>query len=60
MLAAALVAANTVALAANYGLQAGAKLPAFSLPDQNGTTRTLKDIVGPKGAAIVFFRSADW
>ena len=30
------------------------------VPDQNGTTRTLKSVLGPKGAILVFFRSADW
>ena len=46
--------------AADYGLPVGSKMPAFSLPDQNGATRSLNDIMGPNGAAIVFFRSADW
>ena len=48
------------AMAANPGLAVGSKMPDFALPDQNGVTRTLKDILGPNGASIVFFRSADW
>jgi hypothetical protein len=42
------------------GPEVGAKIRAFSLTDQNGKTRTLGDIAGPKGAMLVFFRSADW
>jgi peroxiredoxin len=38
----------------------GMKVPAFSLPDQNGKVRSLADISGPAGAMIVFYRSADW
>ena len=42
------------------GPQVGATVPDFSLPDQHGTTRSLKSLMGPKGAVLVFFRSADW
>ena len=42
------------------GPQVGATVPDFSLPDQHGTTRSLKSLTGPKGAVLVFFRSADW
>ena len=42
------------------GPQAGSKVPDFSLADQTGRTHTLKSILGPKGAVLVFFRSADW
>jgi len=35
-------------------------VPDFSLPDQHGVTRTLQSTFGPKGAVLVFFRSADW
>ena len=42
------------------GPQVGAKVPDFSLADQNGRVQTLKSILGPKGAVLVFFRSADW
>ncbi|HEX3704604.1 MAG TPA: hypothetical protein VHU82_14830 [Vicinamibacterales bacterium] len=42
------------------GPQVGARLPHFTLRDQRGETRTLKSLMGPRGAMIVFFRSADW
>jgi cytochrome oxidase Cu insertion factor (SCO1/SenC/PrrC family) len=42
------------------GPQVGATVPDFSLPDQHGTARSLKSLMGPKGAILVFFRSADW
>lgn len=42
------------------GPQAGEVVPDFSLPDQTGKTRTLTSIMGPKGAMLVFYRSADW
>jgi peroxiredoxin len=35
-------------------------VPDFSLPDQQGRTRTLQSIAGPRGAMLVFVRSADW
>lgn len=38
----------------------GEELPDFSLPDQQGVVRTLDDIMGPRGALILFHRSADW
>jgi peroxiredoxin len=42
------------------GPQVGQTIPDFTLPDQHGTKRTLQSIMGPKGAMIVFYRSADW
>ena len=42
------------------GPQVGERVPTFSLPDQRGTIRTLESIMGPKGAMLVFIRSADW
>ncbi len=42
------------------GLAVGETIPAFSAIDQSGRTQTLASIVGPKGAMLVFFRSADW
>jgi len=44
----------------SLGPQAGEHVPDFSLPDQHGNTRTLRSTFGPKGAVLVFFRSADW
>jgi hypothetical protein len=45
---------------AKPGLQVGAIAPAFSGVDQFGKSRTLASAYGPKGAMLVFFRSADW
>ena len=42
------------------GPQVGQRVAEFTLPDQHGATRSLKSIFGPKGAVLVFFRSADW
>jgi len=42
------------------GPQVGEQVPDFSLADQTGRTRDLQSIVGPRGAMIVFLRSADW
>jgi hypothetical protein len=45
---------------ARMGPQVGQRVPDFALIDQNGQTRTLQSLLGPKGAMLVFFRSADW
>ncbi len=42
------------------GPQVGAVVPAFAGVDQFGKPHTLASIYGPKGAMLVFFRSADW
>ena len=42
------------------GPQVGERVPDFSLKDQNGKLWTLQSIMGPKGAMLVFVRSADW
>ena len=42
------------------GPKVGDTLPAFTLQDQQGRTRPLSSLMGPKGAVLVFFRSADW
>ena len=57
----ALAATALVAQAAvTTGPEIGQAIPAFSMVDQNGTARTLKSVMGPKGALLVFYRSADW
>jgi peroxiredoxin len=65
----ALIAAASVATSAQdvrrvnvskLGPQVGQTVPDFSLADQHGTKRTLQSIMGPKGAMVVFYRSADW
>jgi hypothetical protein len=38
----------------------GERVPDFSLPDQHGRIRSLKDLTGPNGLLLVFSRSADW
>ena len=42
------------------GPQVGAAVPAFEGTDQFGKPHTLASTYGPKGAMLVFFRSADW
>ena len=42
------------------GPQVGARVPDFNLKDPNGKSWTLQSIMGPRGAMLVFFRSADW
>ncbi len=42
------------------GPQVGQQVPAFSLKDQTGKVQTLQSVMGPKGAMLVFLRSADW
>jgi hypothetical protein len=42
------------------GPEVGQQVPALSAPDQEGRNQTLSSVMGPKGAMLVFFRSADW
>jgi hypothetical protein len=42
------------------GPQVGQSVPDFRLVDQNGASRTLESVMGPRGAMLVFIRSADW
>jgi hypothetical protein len=42
------------------GPQVGTAVPSVSGVDQFGRPQSLGSIYGPKGAMIVFFRSADW
>jgi hypothetical protein len=46
--------------ARDFGPAIGSKMPGFALKDQDGHPHTLASLLGPKGAVIVFFRSADW
>ena len=46
--------------AVTTGPEIGQAIPAFSMSDQAGTVQTLKSVMGPKGALLVFYRSADW
>jgi len=52
--------ASTPIDVSKLGSQVGERVPDFSLPDQNGKVWTLRSIMGPKGAMLVFYRSADW
>lgn len=42
------------------GPQVGDRVPDFRLSDQRGRVWTRDSIMGPNGAMLVFFRSADW
>jgi hypothetical protein len=42
------------------GPEIGQKIPFFQAPDQNGKLQDFDSVRGPKGAMVVFFRSADW
>jgi hypothetical protein len=42
------------------GPQVGATVPPLDGIDQFGRRQSLNSIYGPKGAMLVFFRSADW
>jgi hypothetical protein len=44
----------------DYGPPIGGRIASFELPDQNGKLRDLGSLLGPKGAILVFYRSADW
>ncbi|PYR03323.1 MAG: hypothetical protein DMF99_09670 [Acidobacteria bacterium] len=58
--AVAVVAAQQPLDPQTLGPKPGERLVDFSLPDQQGVTRSLRSLVGPKGVVLVFFRSADW
>lgn len=47
-------------LGRDYGPPAGARMKSFVLEDQGGKVRNLQAILGPKGAILVFYQSADW
>jgi len=42
------------------GPAVGETIPEFAAEDQNGKLISFEDIKGPKGAVILFHRSADW
>jgi peroxiredoxin len=46
--------------AADFGPPTGSRFPAFSLPDQSGKLHSSRSLLGPKGAVILFYQSADW
>jgi hypothetical protein len=52
--------ATTLSAQPPAGPAIGSRPPNFELRDQNGESRSLSSILGPKGAILVFYRSADW
>ena len=52
--------ARTLIDVSKLGPQVGERVPDFTLSDQAGRQRTLQSIMGPRGAMLVFVRSADW
>jgi hypothetical protein len=44
----------------NVGPKVGERVADFTLQDQHGVAHSLRSTFGPKGAVLVFFRSADW
>jgi len=55
-----LFVAAAAILLAQTGPGVGSKVPDFDALDQNGAHQSLESIMGPQGAMLVFFRSADW
>jgi len=45
--------------AADFGPPTGSHFPAFNLPDQTGKLHSSRSLLGPKGAVILFYQSAD-
>ena len=60
ILASALILAASLSAAIRTGPEIGARMPDFEAPDQHGKAHTLQSLLGPKGAVLVFYRSADW
>ena len=55
------VLSGATAIAAEPGPAVGATFPhELAAPDQSGKQQTLKSLMGEKGVAIFFVRSADW
>lgn len=52
--------ATQLAEVETIGPKVGDTVPDFALRDQRGQLRSLDSVMGPKGAMLVFFRSADW
>src|SRR5580700_7952179 len=45
--------------AADIGPPKGSQFPAFHLPDSSGKIHSLRSVMGPKGAVMLFYESAD-
>jgi len=53
--------ASPLAAASDPGPAVGAKFPhSLAAPDQSGKQQTLETVMGEKGVAVLFVRSADW
>jgi hypothetical protein len=52
--------ASSQAATIKTGPDVGQPIPDFRLSDQHGRKQTFETVRGPKGALIVFYRSADW
>jgi peroxiredoxin len=48
------------ASAHDVGPPVGARVPALSVTTSGGEAATLRDLAGPKGVVLVFYRSARW
>jgi hypothetical protein len=59
-LLAVLAATTALSAAVKTGPKVGSPMPPFEARDQNGNNQTLQSLLGPKGAVLVFYRSADW
>ena len=55
-----LLCTGSLLIARDYGPAIGTRMSAFELQDQDGKARSLQSLLGPKGAVILFYRSADW
>ena len=44
----------------DLGPQVGEQVPDFTLSDQGGRPVSLESVLGPNGAILMFYRSADW
>ena len=42
------------------GIEIGQLIPPFQLVDQFGKQQNFNTLKGPRGAVLIFFRSADW
>ena len=42
------------------GPAVGTSIPSIEATDQNGKTQSFASVRGPKGALVLFIRSADW
>lgn len=57
---AALALAIIPVVASEAAPPVGSSMAPFALPDQTGTRRELRDVLGPQGAVIVFYRTTTW